>query len=318
MKILEKKSNIEAIDDNPIFILGAPRSGTTFLASLLERSKYGAPFETHFITKYYKKLSNYGDIQQYKNFAKLLNDILSERPVMQWNLNIDNEKFFSDLGDSFTYAQMVNNLCLKVSQSRGLSNWGDKTPHYLADLDILYGLFPSSKFIYIVRDGRDVAISLLKKDWGPNNIYYCANYWKKLNEENIYFSKLISSNNLYQLKYEDLLDDVDFHVKKIYEFLNLDYDNEVLNNLSETVIPGNYDKWKKVLSRKKISIFESVAADTLLRFGYEITSKNLTVPGYFKAFFFLHNVILRARHLFIINIIDGIKIRYFGKPPFNE
>lgn len=53
-----------------IFILGAPRSGTTFLASLLELTFFGKPFETPFITKYYKLLADYGDIT--KNVYVLL------------------------------------------------------------------------------------------------------------------------------------------------------------------------------------------------------------------------------------------------------
>ena len=45
------------MDAKQVFILGAPRSGTTFLASLLTHTRFKAPFETHFIPKFYKKLS---------------------------------------------------------------------------------------------------------------------------------------------------------------------------------------------------------------------------------------------------------------------
>ena len=72
----------------PIFIIGCPRSGTSLLARFLEPTIYGAPIETHFITKYKKKLSNYGELENFENFNKLLNDILKERPVMQWKINI--------------------------------------------------------------------------------------------------------------------------------------------------------------------------------------------------------------------------------------
>ena len=52
-----------------VFIIGAPRSGTTLLASLLANTISGPPFEPHFITKYYKKLDDYGDITQLNNFG---------------------------------------------------------------------------------------------------------------------------------------------------------------------------------------------------------------------------------------------------------
>jgi hypothetical protein len=304
--------------NKPIFILGAPRSGTTFLASLLENTEYGAPFETHFITKYYKQLSNYGDINEYEKFQILLTDILNERAVRQWNLNLDSKKIFKELGVNFTYAQLVNKICLIASHKKGYELWGDKTPNYLEDIDVLYELFPDSKYIYIIRDGRDVALSLLEKDWGPNNVYYCAKYWASLNQDHIYLKSMSSSNNLYQLKYEDLLDNVEEYVKEIYSFLNLKYDEDVISRLAGTVKSRNYNKWKRYMTSRQIKTFDRVASGTLRRFGYEVSTEEVPISSIWKIIYFLHNLVYRTRHLFIINVVDGIKIKYFGKEPFAE
>lgn len=304
--------------NKPIFILGVPRSGTTFLASLLKKTDYGSPFETHFITKFYKKLTNYGDINDYQNFLSLLTDILNERAVKQWNLNIDPEKLFKELGLNFTYSQLVNNICLNASSQKGFSSWGDKTPHYLKDIDILYELFPDSKYIYIARDGRDVTLSLLKKDWGPNNVYYCAKLWTTLNQDNATLDSLRLSQNLYQLKYEDLLDNVGFYIKEIHSFLGLEHNETKLTELAQTVIPGNYNKWKEHMSPLQINTFDRIAADTLKRFGYETSVEKGSVQLVLRVTYFFHNAIFRFRHLFIINIIDGFKIKFLGKEPFSE
>jgi hypothetical protein len=301
-----------------IFILGAPRSGTSFLASLLKKTDYGAPFETHFITKFYKKLANYGNINEYQNYQDLLIDILNERAVKQWKLNIDYEKFFDELGPKFTYSQLVNNICLKASQQKGFNSWGDKTPHYLADIDILYELFPDAKYIYIIRDGRDVTLSLLEKDWGPNNVYYCAKYWASLNQRSPSLDSLKLSQNLYQLKYEDLLDNVEGYVKEIYSFLNLEYDDAELRELTSTVKSGNYNKWKKRMTPRQINTFDRIASKTLKRFGYEQTTEEEPVSSIWKIIYFSHNALFRIRYLFILNVIDGIKIKFFGKEPFAE
>jgi hypothetical protein len=306
------------IMNKPIFILGAPRSGTTFLASLLKRTDYGAPFETHFITKYYKKLDNYGDINSYKNFQKLLADILSERAVQQWRLKFSHEEFFRELGSSFTYSQLVNELCLKASKQKGFAFWGDKTPHYLADMEILYKLFPDSKYLYIVRDGRDVTLSLLEKDWGPNNVYYSARHWVNLNQNHKSLEYLRASKNLYELRYEDLLDNVEEYIKDIYTFLNMDYSENDLRELAVTVKPGNYNKWKNRMTARQIDTFDKIASNTLKRFNYEISAEEGEVSLIWKVVYFSHNLIFRVRHLFIINVIDGIKIKFFGKEPFAE
>lgn len=302
----------------PVFILGAPRSGTTFLASLLQRTHYGAPFETHFITKYYKKLGQYGDIHQLSNFNRLLNDILSERAVMQWKLDLKADEFFKELGEGFSYADLADQLCLKAANKIGLKGWGDKTPNYLGDVDILSELFPDSKYLYIVRDGRDVALSLLEKDWGPNNVYYCAQYWELLNKKSAHIEKLKSNGQLYQLKYEDLLDNVEAHVKEIYHFLDLKYEKDDVIDLLSTVKKGNYNKWKDKMSVRQKTTFDRVAANTLRHFGYETCCDVQQESTLSLLFYKLHHLYFRARHLFIINVVDGIKIKFFGKDPFAE
>lgn len=303
----------------PIFIIGAPRSGTTFLASLLSVTEYGPPFETHFITKYYKQLHHYGNLNELKNFSFLLKDILNERPVMQWDLQINIKDFFKSFSQPIHYSNVVNQLCLMASKKRGYDSWGDKTPNYLGNLDILYTLFPNSKYIYIIRDGRDVALSLHEKDWGPNNIYFSAQYWNSLNKENKYLDKLALSGNLLTLKYEDLIDETELSIKKIYGFLDIEYNINDTKNLLLTVKKGNYNKWKMKMSSHQIEVFDSIAAETLKKHGYETSVPSIkSIPTLWVALYTIHNYYFRARHLFIINIIDTIKIRFFGKPPFGE
>jgi len=97
---------------SPIFVIGCPRSGTTMLSRLLNFSSYGAPVETHFIPKYYKKLQLYGNLVERNNFIKLINDILCERPVMQWKLNLNIDSFLNEINE-YKYSEIVSKLCMK-------------------------------------------------------------------------------------------------------------------------------------------------------------------------------------------------------------
>jgi hypothetical protein len=305
-------------DYKQIFIIGAPRSGTTFLASLLAKTEYGAPVETHFITKYYKKLDSYGDISRLDNFRSLLGDILKERPVQQWNLSVNVEKFYNSLPEKFEYKDIVNGI-LSLQKKDGNSNaWGDKTPHYLGDLDILLKLFPNANFIYIVRDGRDVALSLLEKNWGPKNIYECAKYWAKLNQKIDLINTLKESGRVYSLTYESLLDDTKTHIHSIYDFLGGHVSEEDVNTLCASVKNKNYLKWKSRMSDGDVQIFEAVAGSDLKRLGYEVTYPDAKLPFYKKIAYSTHTQFSHAYFLFYINIIDGFRIRFLGKPPFNE
>lgn len=303
--------------NKPIFVIGCPRSGTTLLASLMKATLYGAPVETHFITKYYKKLESYGDLSFKDNFSRLLRDILAERPVMQWKLDIDIQSFYDEL-DDFSYKKITDRLCMKMAETKGYRAWGDKTPHYILNLDIIYRLFPDSKYIYIVRDGRDVALSLLEREWGPANIYDCAVSWKDYNAETSTLDKINNKGQLYTVKYEDLLDDAETIVPEIYKFLSVEFDKEEISRLLGTIKKGNYNKWKRKMSPSQIKVFENVAGDTLKRFGYETSYGERPVNTLLRNAYALHALFVRAKFLFKINVIDGIKIKFFGKEPFAE
>jgi hypothetical protein len=301
-----------------VFILGAPRSGTTFLASLLSYTKYGPPFETQFITKYFKRLHRYGDLSEKDNFKRLLKDVFRERAVMQWGLDVDPDSFYQELNEDFSYASIVDALCLKRNHSLGFADWGDKTPHYLGDFNIINSMFPKAKYIYIVRDGRDVALSLLQKNWGPNNVFACSDYWNKLNIEKPEFRKLESDGRLMTLKYEDLLDHTERYVSEIYNYLGEDIDSATIKNISSTVQAGNYYKWKTKLSPYQIKIFEMVSANTLRRFGYETSHTEGGLNPVTKVMYILHDKLLYWKFLFEANLIDGFKIKFLGKEPFAD
>ena len=301
----------------PLFILGCPRSGTTLLASLLNNTDYGRPVETHFITKYFRKLDSYGDISIKRNLNRLLRDILNERPVMQWKLKVDIDRFYNQL-ENFTYSEVVNKLCFMMAEKKGFKSWGDKTPRYIFDLDIIYKLFPESKYLYIVRDGRDVALSLMNVPWGPKNIYTCAEYWKKCNADNSTLDELGNSGKFYFLRYEDLLDQSERILPEIYHFLGEDYDQAKIKDLTRRIKKGNYNKWKKRMSPRQVEMFEMVAANTLKRLGYETTYEEGGINGLISNAYRLHEALMKAVFLFRINVIDGIKIKYFGKEPFAE
>ncbi|WP_372972228.1 sulfotransferase family protein [Marinobacter sp.] len=301
-----------------IFIIGAPRSGTTFLASLLDKTAYGQPVETHFITKYYKKLDSYGDISNFDNFRSLVEDILNERPVQQWGLSLNVKEFYRSFSEEFGYKDIVNKILSLQKKDGNPYSWGDKTPHYIGDLEILLALFPHARYIYIVRDGRDVALSLLEKSWGPSNVYECARYWAKLNNKTDLINKLMDNGQLYSLTYESLLDETKSHIRSIYDFLGEQVSEQEVDDLSSSVKNKNYGKWKTKMKKGDIRTFEAEAGGELSRLGYEVNYPGAITPSYKKIGYAMHSKFRRAYFLFHINVIDGFKIRFLGKSPFNE
>ncbi|TKB07406.1 sulfotransferase [Desulforhopalus sp. IMCC35007] len=302
---------------SPVFILGCPRSGTTLLAELLEFSLYGKPFETHFITKYYKLLSSYGDISQRENFRKLVHDISVERVVSQWKVDINADHIYDEL-DKIDYSHICDYICRLKSTKKGYVHWGDKTPTYTLDLDIIHSLFPEAKYIFIVRDGRDVALSLLERPWGPNNIFCCAELWKKYNTSSELLTKLQNNDQLLYLKYEDLLRDAKKIVPNLYSFLDEKIIPDECAALIQSIRGRNFNKWKTRMSHRNIKIFENMASTTLDKYGYTFTYDEGEINWMYKKLFKFHEFLMRLIFLFKLNIIDGFMIKYFNKDPFAE
>lgn len=302
---------------SPIFIVGCPRSGTTLLASLLGRTPWGAPFETHFIPKYERRLSQFGDLRDRRRFRRLLSAILSERPVKQFRLELDIDAFYESLSE-YEYPAIVDALCRAHTQRRGLLSWGDKTPHYVLELRLINRLFPRSRIIYIVRDGRDTALSLIRRPWGPANIVACAQLWKRHNEVGGDVERLTAGGMLYVIKYEELLSSPDSEMKKVLHYLGLEDSGIVSDDIFQKINKNNYGKWKQELSPDEVRLFESVAAGTLRRFGYETTYPEQAIPWPTLLKSYAHDRIKHVSHLVKINTVDEVAIRWFGAEPFAE
>lgn len=300
-----------------IFVLGCPRSGTTLLSRLLAKTQYGAPVESHFITKYYKRLHLYGDISKKDNFLSLLNDILQERPVMQWGLSFSKEEFFQGVTE-YTYSNLINNLMLLRKGRDAIQSWGDKTPNYILDLDAIYSLFPQAKYIYIVRDGRDVALSLLERNWGPNNVFECAHYWRNCNNANPIIEQLNKDKQLYFLKYEELLEKPEGKIPEIFEFLGDSFPQEYIDQLIASIRRNNTMKWRTKMSEFQIRIFENIAADVLNQYKYTTTYDREKLNPFVTFFYKVHTLVQRILFLIKINLIDGLLIKLNLKKPFAE
>ena len=55
--------------------------------------------------------------------------------------------------------------------------FGDSTPVNMMHADQIHQLFPEARFINVIRDGRDVAVSISKERWGPNDPYEALSWW---------------------------------------------------------------------------------------------------------------------------------------------
>jgi hypothetical protein len=243
--------------ENPTFILGTQRSGTTLLTRILTAHpqlfiQNELPLHTIFLPSLSK--------------AQIIANI--ERHFLH------------------RYKKTIPDYLL----SRKNQFWGLKDPQLTEHLDSLEKFLPHSKFVVIVRDPRGVVNSYMNNKWGlGTNAYSGAEHWNREVNAQLDFCNRFPEQTLL-LKFEDLIDDLEGSLKQISLLLGIPYNKEMLNyyekkfeyapnkqNQNTTKAPDASfkDKWRKHLSERQINDIEYVTSQTIAALGYKmLTSAN--------------------------------------------
>lgn len=274
--------------DAPVFMIGHGSSGTSILATLL-REQLGVAFgtESQFIIHYYRRLHRYGDLQDDRNLRRLVSHILAERffrRSAKFGFQTDVDSILDRVQER-SYRGVLDAIFGEFARQLNMARWGDKTPAYNRDLDVLDALFPDAQFIHMIRDGRDVALSVSRRYWGHKNVSMAAIDWRDEIELIDRFVSTLPAGRIIEIKYEELLTEPVETMRRLAEFLGLsDPDGTILAEIERTV-PGrlkrsNFDKWRQEWRPAKRIVFETIACQQLRRHGYEtIVETQGTEPG---------------------------------------
>ena len=273
----------------PVFILGSPRSGTTMLFNLLDRSPrlISLGKGSHFLWDMFHTIEGSG----WSSHAVGANDITDrERKVLYW---------------------LIRRLC---ADDRYL----DKFPRNCLRAEYLHALFPDASFVYIWRDGRAVASSLMtgwrtEGKFGQGTVFpdplsiegyegrewrflvppgwegytserslaeVCAFQWIGANEAVLAAKERIGTDRWVDVRYEDLLESPVEVTRSIFEGIGCDVDDEVIRwaaeldtHVSRTAVSTpSRDKWRKEHPEEIESILPMIEP-MMRRLGYEIDAR---------------------------------------------
>ncbi len=279
--------------NRPIFIVGSGRSGTTLLQRMLgSHSRVSSPTgESHFFIPLYKNQNKYGDLSKVENVKKVLEEMRRiSREFVEEDLH-GIEFNSSQLAQEFvdngynTIISIINGLLSKNAYEEGKQRWLDKTPYYVLHIKTILEMFPDAQFIHIIRDGRDCALSMLERKFDLKifNTYHAAYTWSKYVNAGQAAKSILPANSYFEIKYEDLISDPETNIVKICEYLGETFEPNVIhfkksqdpNNktplLSKDLQSTNTGKWRAKMTDRQIKIFESLAGNTLVRCGYELS-----------------------------------------------
>lgn len=94
------------------------------LVALMQDTPWGVPFESHFITKYAKKLGGKLELSDRGRFRRIVNKILNERPILQFQPEIDVDDLYDNLPNHH-FSTVADAVCRMVRDCDGKPSWGD-------------------------------------------------------------------------------------------------------------------------------------------------------------------------------------------------
>jgi hypothetical protein len=278
-------------------IIGAPRSGTTLLRLMLDsHPDLAIPPETGFLPR--------AERLHLPLFLRSRLFHLVTRSTPSWpDFHLDRSLFGKALEEirPFTVSEGIRAFYRLYAQKHGKIRSGDKTPLYSLEMPAIRSLLPEAHFIHIIRDGRDVALSLRKTWFTPSqDIAALARYWARI----IRTARADGRNSsaYSELRYEDLLADTEGNLRAICQALQLDfypcmleYWRDAPRRLGEhegrhlrngtvvvtreqrfeqqrlTTCPPQLNRaggWRQVMSAEEAKAFRDVAGEVLTELGY--------------------------------------------------
>lgn len=257
-------------------IVGTGRSGTTYLIRMLRQAAdYGIPAEPKFVVSMYHKLDRFGDLRQEKNLHKLVTAV-QQAPPFQHLLDRRGipsgvEEIYAHIQEP-TYTGVLYAAFTVLAEKWGGTRLGYKDPQDLLNMPILAEIFPTARFVHIVRDGRDYSLSMIKQIWGPNNLYCGMDDWRK--------RLLIArrdvpalENRTFELRYEDLILDTEATCHRLGAFLQPSLDETqiacLVDRVNATKRTDNVYGWQRKLDTSQQRLCEAVAGDMLATYDYE-------------------------------------------------
>jgi len=281
-----------------IQIIGTQRSGSNLLRVILDQSdEIASPHPAHVLVTFVPLLDLYGDLDE-TAYKKLINDVVSyvEANPVEWEgVQIDRDWIF-DNSENYSLFEINKLVYEQVAMHKQSKYWCCKSManvHYSNELD---AHSPDLKYVYLYRDGRDVAVSFKKAIVGEKHIYHLASQWKYDQDACIKLAQTIEEDRFFSLNYETLITQPEATIKKLCNFLDIAYSENMLNfytskeskitaaagemwqNLEKPIISNNTGKYLKELSHDEIEIFELINQDVLQKLNYQLHT-SLTNTG---------------------------------------
>ncbi|MDB5014046.1 MAG: sulfotransferase [Daejeonella sp.] len=276
-----------------IQIIGTQRSGSNLLRVILDQSdEIASPHPPHILTTFIPLLPLYGELNS-ANYKLLVDDVVDyvhANPVPWDGISLNKTEIF-EASKTRSIFELNRLIYEEAAKSKGSKYWCCKSMANVHFSDELEAAGLNLKYIYLYRDGRDVAASFKKAVVGEKHIYHLAKQWKHDQDACIRLEETMDASRFYKLNYETLIENPESTVRSLCEFLDIQYIDKMLSfyesktsqltaeagemwsNIKKPIMKDNTGKYLKSFQENDLEIFELVAGNVLAKLGYDLHSK---------------------------------------------
>jgi hypothetical protein len=272
----------------PVFVVGCPRSGTTYLYHVLLSAGsfaiYRAESEVFHLLE-----PRFGDLSRAGNKKRLLNEWFCSRLFTATGLERQplEDKIMRECANAGDFLRIVME---ETARHQGVRRWADCTPDHALYLPRIKQTIPNALVIHIIRDGRDVALSMEKQGW-PKQLPWDrgrralagAVYWEWMTQRGRGDGARLGADYI-EVRYEELVEQPRKVLESLSGFIGQELNYEEIQragigsvsrpNTSFKQEGGGFSpvgRWKKA-GAAEVTEFEQLVGTYLRELGYECTS----------------------------------------------
>jgi len=270
------------------FLICSERSGSNLIAKVMDgHPRVCGPFPSHMMRTFCPQYYLYGDLGDEANWAYLTDDVAEylANIFAQWESVVSGEELREQCPGR-TLTEIIRYAYEKEAHARGKDRVFVKENHAYQFIPFTLANFPQSRFVWLVRDPRDMALcqrdSIL-----AGGVQRAMEAWKPDQAESLkVYGFLKDTGRILLLKFEDLVGRSEDTARQLCDFLELAYAPEMLDfhknanvtanagaitawaDLGKPIIADNYNNYQSALSEAEIRFVEAACRDEMQALGY--------------------------------------------------
>jgi hypothetical protein len=283
----------------PVFLFGMERSGTTLLSMMVgAHPEIAVPLATTGMWyEFYARLEEFGGLATPQDMQRLVDEVAGHERIRLWRTPLDIGRILEAVrpGD---FGSVVAAFHQEYARQHGKPRWGNIDIATLDNMHLANRWFPDARFVHIVRDGRDVALSNQTMPYGAGNIDECAEAWARRIGMNLRMGDILGPQRYLAFRYEALIAEPEATLGRICAFLGLPFSAEMLA-YGDTVdgrVPkekqwlwpelklppqtSKINRWEREMTLNQRIVFEWRTRELMRELGYPVFD---TIPRRFGA-----------------------------------